>query len=101
MLERAEGLELDLVVVENGSPDETQDLVGREFPQARVLAVENRGFAAANNAGLATTDARWALFLNPDTEILDGSVADLVAGARRAAARSGSWACARSTRTGR
>ena len=66
------------LVVENGSPEETQELVGREFPQARVLTVENRGFAAANNAGLATTDARWALFLNPDTEILDGSLADLV-----------------------
>jgi GT2 family glycosyltransferase len=78
VLERGEGLELDLVVMENGPPDETRALVEQAFPQARLLVVENHGFAAANNAGLATTDARWVLFLNPDTEVLDGSLAELV-----------------------
>ena len=40
---------------------------------------QNRGFANANNVGLATYDARWVLFLNPDTEVLDGSLPELVA----------------------
>lgn len=79
VLERAGGLELDVLVVENGSaPRETQELVERDLPQARVLVVENRGFAHANNAGLAATDARWVLFLNADTELLEGSLAALV-----------------------
>jgi len=77
--EHARGLSLDLVVVDNGRTRESSDLVERDFPDARALVCENRGFAHANNAGLATTDARWALFLNPDTEVLEGSLADLVA----------------------
>ena len=34
--------------------------------------------AHANNRGLMTTDARYVLFLNPDTEILDGTFEELV-----------------------
>ena len=33
----------------------------------------NHGFAHANNRALMTTNARYVLFLNPDTEILDGT----------------------------
>ena len=72
--EHAAGLDLDVLVVDNGASGDVGDLDG-----ARVLRTANRGFAAANNAGLAEVDARWALFLNPDTEVLDGSVAELVA----------------------
>src|SRR5262249_7137450 len=71
--EHAEGLDLDVVVVDNGPSGDVGELEG-----ARVLRTENRGFAAANNAGLAEIDARWVLFLNPDTELLEGSLADLL-----------------------
>jgi N-acetylglucosaminyl-diphospho-decaprenol L-rhamnosyltransferase len=79
LLEHAGELELDVLVVENGpAPGETHELVERDFPRARVLVVENRGFAQANNAGLAATGSRWVLFLNADTELLEGSLAELV-----------------------
>ena len=71
-------LDLDVVVVDSGSTDDTVDLVRREFPDVRVLATENRGFAAANNRGLEIVDAEWVLFLNPDTEILSGTLEELV-----------------------
>jgi N-acetylglucosaminyl-diphospho-decaprenol L-rhamnosyltransferase len=73
VVERAQGLELDLVVVDNG---ERGDVLG--LADARLIRCENRGFAHANNVALATCDARWVLFLNPDTEVLEGSLADLV-----------------------
>ena len=79
VLERAEGLSLDLVVVDNGSTRETTELVERDFADVRVVACENHGFAHANNVGLAETGSRWALFLNPDTELRDGSLTRLVA----------------------
>ena len=47
---------------------------------ARVVQSANRGFAQANNRALRTLDAKWILFLNPDTEILDGTLAGLVGG---------------------
>jgi GT2 family glycosyltransferase len=42
------------------------------------VTCENRGFGHANNRAFVTTDARYVLFLNPDTEILDGTFAGLV-----------------------
>ena len=38
----------------------------------------NHGFAHGNNRALMTTDARYALFLNPDTEIRKGTFEALV-----------------------
>ena len=70
---------LDVVVVDNESTDGTRELVESGFPQARVVASRNRGFAHANNNGAATCLARYVLFLNPDTEIVDGTFGELVA----------------------
>jgi N-acetylglucosaminyl-diphospho-decaprenol L-rhamnosyltransferase len=71
-------LELDVVIADNESTDGTRELVEGEFPQARVVTCPNRGFAHANNCGLQTTDSRYALFLNPDTEVLEGTFEELV-----------------------
>jgi N-acetylglucosaminyl-diphospho-decaprenol L-rhamnosyltransferase len=79
VFEHAGGIELDVVVADNASTDGTRELVEREFPAARVVACENHGFAHANNRAWMTTDARYALFLNPDTEIVSGTFAELVA----------------------
>jgi GT2 family glycosyltransferase len=68
----------DVVVVDNASTDGTRDLVEREFPAARVVTSENHGFGHANNRAALTTDARYVVFLNPDTEIREGTFADLV-----------------------
>jgi N-acetylglucosaminyl-diphospho-decaprenol L-rhamnosyltransferase len=78
LIESAGPVSLDLVVVDNGS-DGAGELVEREFPQARVLRCDNHGFGHANNRGLETADARYVLFLNPDTEVVAGSLAELVA----------------------
>jgi len=78
LLARAGDISLDLVVVDNGS-DGAGDYVEQHFPQARVLRCENHGFGHANNRALETADARYVLFLNPDTEVVAGSIAELVA----------------------
>ena len=78
LYEHAGAIDLDVVVVAAGCTDETVPLVEKEFPQARTISCENRGFAYANNRALRTMDAEWVLLLNPDTEILDGSFADLI-----------------------
>ena len=78
VFERVGPIEIDVVVADNASTDETRDVVTSDFPQARIVGCENRGFAHANNRALETTDARYVLFLNPDTEILGGTLAELV-----------------------
>jgi GT2 family glycosyltransferase len=79
VFERAGAAELDVVVVDNESTDGTRELVESQFPRARVVASRNQGFAHANNRGAMTCSARYVLFLNPDTEIVDGTFGDLVA----------------------
>jgi len=71
-------LRADVIVVDAESRDQTAEIVAAGFPAARVLRCRNRGFAYANNRGLMTCDARYVLFLNPDTEILEGTFEGLV-----------------------
>jgi len=73
----AGSLPLDVIVVDAGT-DESGSLVRERFDDARVIEAENRGFAAANNRALELSDAPFVLFLNPDTEIVDGTLEELV-----------------------
>jgi N-acetylglucosaminyl-diphospho-decaprenol L-rhamnosyltransferase len=70
---------LDVVVVDNESTDGTRELVESGFPAARVVNSVNHGFGHANNRGAITCNARYVLFLNPDTEIVSGTFGELVA----------------------
>jgi N-acetylglucosaminyl-diphospho-decaprenol L-rhamnosyltransferase len=79
VFERRGDARLDVIVVDNESTDGTRELVESRFPEARVIASENRGFAHANNKGAMSCLARYVLFLNPDTEIVDGTFGELVA----------------------
>lgn len=59
----------ELVIVDDGSTDGTlQWLQQREFSVAtRILSQENRGPAAARNAGVAAASGTWLAFLGDDT----------------------------------
>jgi N-acetylglucosaminyl-diphospho-decaprenol L-rhamnosyltransferase len=70
---------LEVIVVDNESTDGTRGFVETTFPAARVVTSYNGGFGYANNRGWESADARYALFLNPDTEIVDGTFGELVA----------------------
>jgi N-acetylglucosaminyl-diphospho-decaprenol L-rhamnosyltransferase len=76
VFEHAGDCEINVVVV-NNADDRTAEVV-RDFPRVRLIHCENRGFAHANNRALLTSTARYALFLNVDTEIVDGTFAELV-----------------------
>jgi GT2 family glycosyltransferase len=79
LFDHAGDLRLDVVVVDNDSSDGTAELVRTRFPAARVVHSENHGFAHANNRALFTCDARYVLFLNPDTIHLEGRLDELIA----------------------
>lgn len=74
-LERAAGTcTYRTTVVENGGVP----LSLPEAPGRRLLHVENLGFGAANNAGAGGSPAQVLLFLNPDTELVEGTLEGLV-----------------------
>ncbi len=74
-LAREVRLPLELTVVDNASHDGSAEAVRERHPRARVLQnPENLGFSAACNRGWRAGGAGLVLFLNPDTEVLQGAV---------------------------
>jgi GT2 family glycosyltransferase len=64
-----------VVVVDNGSVDGSADcLDGYGFSFQVIKNSENLGFARACNQGATEGDARYMLFLNPDTELFSNSL---------------------------
>ncbi len=74
---------LDVIVVDNGSSDGTPafltDLAGRDARVRTILNATNRGFAAANNQGIAASTGEIVVLLNNDTVVPPGLLGRLVA----------------------
>ncbi len=76
---RADGLSLEVVVVDNASADGSAQMVRQRFPAVRLLAnTENVGFARANNQAIPCCSGRHVLLLNPDTVVAPGALTALV-----------------------
>jgi N-acetylglucosaminyl-diphospho-decaprenol L-rhamnosyltransferase len=77
------GCTYEVIVVENASGDESAEMVRREFPDVRLLALEqNIGFAAGSNLGAQAATGEHVLMLNPDTELVGDTLTALLAYAR-------------------
>ena len=77
--EGARALATEVVVVDNASRDGSAEMVRREFGHARVIAnAQNEGFTKGNNQGIAASDGRHVLLLNPDTEVVGRSLGEMV-----------------------
>lgn len=69
-------VDLEVIVVDNGSIDGTVAMVRDWFPWVRVIAnPANVGFAAAANQAFGIGRGAQLLFLNPDTVIPPGAIA--------------------------
>jgi N-acetylglucosaminyl-diphospho-decaprenol L-rhamnosyltransferase len=81
----------DVIVVDNASSDGSPDMVRDEFPQVMLMTSDtNGGFSYGNNLGLralgfsdnggaAPKAPRYALLLNPDTEVPPNALCEMVA----------------------
>lgn len=68
-----------LIVVDNGSTDDTLAIINSRFPKVTVIANEkNRGFAAAVNQGLDTAAGEYILLLNQDIRVQGDSIPRLM-----------------------
>jgi N-acetylglucosaminyl-diphospho-decaprenol L-rhamnosyltransferase len=72
-------LDLEVIVTDNGSTDGSVEAARNAYPWVQFeLPGQNLGFAAGCNLGLAKAQGRHAMLLNPDTEVLPGSLCRLV-----------------------
>lgn len=74
---------MEVVVVDDGSTDDTPAVLARYGERVRVLRKENGGQGSAFNAGIRACRGEWIAFLDGDDWWLPGKLARVVAEVRR------------------
>ena len=71
VLESARGKhDVEVCVADNGSTDDSLEMLEREFPEVRTIRMaENNGFAEGYNLALEQVEARYVVLLNSDVEV--------------------------------
>lgn len=77
--QHTQGIDFEIIVVDNDSKDNTVLIVAQNFPQVHlVISNQNLGFAKANNMGLEHAQGKYVLFMNPDMELVENSFSKLI-----------------------
>ena len=70
----AEGIEIEVFVVDNHSIDGSVAMIRESFPDVHLIVnKKNLGFAKACNQALRLSNSKYALLLNPDTIVAENS----------------------------
>lgn len=64
----------EIIVVDDGSPDETAAHVEQAYPHVRLVRQANAGCGMARNAGAAAATGDWLAFLDADDAWLPGKL---------------------------
>ena len=76
----ADGIDVEIIVVDNASGDDCLEVLNKEFPRVQCIASpDNLGFAGANNLGAKRATGRNLLFLNPDTVVTGSALQSMMA----------------------
>lgn len=60
----------EVIVVDDGSTDQTEGMVKRQFPSTTYIKQDNLGVSAARNRGINAAQSDWLAFLDSDDEWL-------------------------------
>ncbi|MEL7030792.1 MAG: glycosyltransferase [Pseudomonadota bacterium] len=67
-------VEVEVIVVDDGSSDESEDILRKYQDSTRIIRQQNSGACAARNAGLAIANGRYVKFLDADDWLLQGVI---------------------------
>jgi GT2 family glycosyltransferase len=72
-------LNIEIIVIDNNSKDNSVARIKELFPLVIIMENEsNLGFATASNQGLRLMKGNYALLLNPDTEVMNDTLARML-----------------------
>jgi hypothetical protein len=73
------GVECEIIVVDNGSSDDSVEMVRSQFPEVRLIVnAQNQSIATALNQAIRVGSGRHFLLLNNDVVLLDDCLEQLV-----------------------
>ena len=80
VFQQTKEIDFEVIVVDNASTDGSAEMVKKDFTQVILIEnSENRGFAVANNQGIAIAKGCFVLLLNSDTVVFDNAIEKVVA----------------------
>ncbi len=72
--------EAEIIMADNGSSDNSIDIVRAEFPSVRIIRLEhNYGFAKGYNRAIEQVNSDYVVLLNSDVEVTEGWLTPLLA----------------------
>jgi GT2 family glycosyltransferase len=80
VIHACDGIESEIIVIDNASVDGSTDLLKRRFPNVRLTVnADNVGFGKANNQGIRMSSGEYVLLLNPDTIVAEDTLSRCIA----------------------
>lgn len=73
------GIDAEIIVVDNNSPDDSCKMVKQFFPDVALIANKNNlGFSKGNNQGVQIAKGEYICILNPDTVVAEDTFTKLL-----------------------
>lgn len=92
--EQQKGVHPEIIVVDNGSADGSQDYIRSAFPNCRLICLDqNYGFCRAVNEGFQAAESEYVILLNNDTEVYPDFAEKLLHAIRKDRKRFSCQAC--------
>jgi len=77
--EKTQGVQYEIIVVNNASTDGTTEMIQSEFPDVKLVQnLRNEGVARARNTGFRIATGRYILLLDADTLLKEDTLGKLV-----------------------
>jgi len=75
----AHSADAELIVADNGSTDDSLEVLAKEFPTVKTIVLDkNYGFAEGYNKAIEQVDSEYVVLLNSDVEVTEGWLAPLL-----------------------